>query len=92
MCDSEVWGLLSLHSEGRSSSTPPTSLLLSSILTGEPVRKCLSLSLASLFCLFVYLFIHFALCVIVLLVCMSVYQVHAWCPWKSEEGTGSLWI
>lgn len=44
------------------------------------------------FCLFVCLFVHFVLCVTVLLVCMSVYQVHAWCPWKSEEGIGSAWI
>lgn len=63
-----------------------TSLFLSSVLTGE-LEKEISLSLTFL-CLFVCLHI---LCVTVLLACMSVHHVQAWCPGKSEEGIRSLW-
>lgn len=59
------------------------SLLLRSILTGEPGKGVLSLSLA--FLLLLLLFVHFILCVSVLLAYMSMHHVHAWHPGKSEE-------
>jgi hypothetical protein len=36
-------------------------------------------------------FLERFICFIVLLECVSVYHMCAWCPWKSEEALGSPW-